>query len=139
MTSSFSLALHALVYLHRQGSPVSSKVLAERICTNPARIRRVAGQLRAAGLLATREGHAGGYAFSGDAGAVTLGQIARAVDARFVASTWRAGGASRQCRSMAAALDGLYAALDAGCRRHLEGMTLLEFEASLLEADEPAP
>ena len=42
-------------------------------------------------------------------------------------------------QSMAAALDGLYAALDAGCRRHLEGMTLLEFEASLPEADEPAP
>ncbi len=136
MTGSFSLALHALVYLHRQGGPVSSKVLAERICTNPARVRRVAGQLRAAGLLATREGHAGGYAFSGDAGTITLGQIARAVDARFVASSWRSGGTSRQCRGMALALDNLYADLDAGCRRQLEVLTLSDFEALLPASDE---
>ena len=92
MTSSFSLALHALVYLHRHGGPVSSKVLSEKICTNPARVRQVAGRLREAGLLEPHEGHAGGYAFTGCASTLPLGQNARAVAARFVFSSWRAGG-----------------------------------------------
>ena len=130
MTSRFALALHALVYLHRQG-PVSSRVLAEKICTNPARVRQVAGPLCKAGLLETREGHAGGYAFTGDAGAVTLAQIARAVDANFITSSWRLGGADRDCLAacgMADALDSLYALLDDGCRRQLEQITLLDFE-----------
>ena len=132
MTSRFALALHALVYLHRRGGPVSSSVLAQRICTNPARIRQVAGQLREAGLLETREGRAGGYVFAGDAGTLTLEQIAQAVDARFVASSWRSGGMDRQCRDMARALDALYSTLDRGCRRQLEGMTLLAFEERFL-------
>ena len=41
MDSSFNLAVHALVCLSHSGRSLSSEVLAENICTNPARVRRV--------------------------------------------------------------------------------------------------
>ena len=41
MDSSFNLAVHALVCLSHSGRSLSSEALAENICTNPARVRRV--------------------------------------------------------------------------------------------------
>ena len=35
MNSDFSLALHALVLLHRRGGVQSSEAMAQNICTNP--------------------------------------------------------------------------------------------------------
>lgn len=42
-----------------QGDMVSSEVLAENICTNPARVRKVMAQLKRAGLVETHEGAVG--------------------------------------------------------------------------------
>ena len=39
MTSEFTVAIHGLVYLHHRGETASSEVLAQNICTNPARVR----------------------------------------------------------------------------------------------------
>ena len=39
--SSFNLAVHALVCLSHSGRSLSSEALAENICTNPTRVRRV--------------------------------------------------------------------------------------------------
>jgi hypothetical protein len=61
--SSFNLAVHALVCLSHSGRSLSSEALAENICTNPTRVRRVQ-----AGIVETREGLDGGY--PGNAGAV---------------------------------------------------------------------
>ena len=36
MTSEFGMAVHALTFLNHKGEMVSSEVLAENICTNPA-------------------------------------------------------------------------------------------------------
>ena len=41
MDSSFNLAVHALVCLSHSGRSLSSEALAENICTNPTRVRRV--------------------------------------------------------------------------------------------------
>ena len=43
MDSSFNLAVHALVCLSHSGRSLSSEALAENICTNPTRVRRVHG------------------------------------------------------------------------------------------------
>ena len=48
MTSEFGIAVHAMVFLHHKGDMVSSEVLAENICTNPARVRKVMAQLKRA-------------------------------------------------------------------------------------------
>ena len=72
MTSEFGIAVHAMVFLHHKGDMVSSEVLAENICTNPARVRKVMAQLKRAGLVETHEGAVGGYRFEGSAATVTL-------------------------------------------------------------------
>ena len=68
MDSSFNLAVHALVCLSHSGRSLSSEALAENICTNPTRVRRVQAVLKKAGIVETREGLDGGY--PGNAGAV---------------------------------------------------------------------
>ena len=59
--SSFNLAVHALVCLSHSGRSLSSEALAENICTNPTRVRRVLAGLKKAGMVETREGLDGGY------------------------------------------------------------------------------
>ena len=49
MNSDFSLALHALVLLHRRGGVQSSEAMAQNICTNPVRVRRVLAKLKKTG------------------------------------------------------------------------------------------
>ena len=68
MDSSFNLAVHALVCLSHSGRSLSSEALAENICTNPTRVRRVQAVLKKAGIVAPREGLDGGD--PGNAGAV---------------------------------------------------------------------
>ena len=79
MTSEFAIAVHALVYLNHKGETVSSEALAENICTNPARVRKVMAKLKKAGLLETREGNSGGYELHGDAAAIRLSDLAQAL------------------------------------------------------------
>ena len=55
MDSSFNLAVHALVCLSHSGRSLSSEALAENICTNPTRVRRVQAVLKKAGVVETRE------------------------------------------------------------------------------------
>ena len=134
MDSSFSVAVHALVYLHRRDCLVSSEVLAENICTNPARVRKVMAALRRAGLVDSREGNVGGYRFSGDADRVTLEQVARALDTRFVEAAWRSGGSDRDClvaTGMADAMDGLYGELDQLCRARLGSITVGDMDRKI--------
>ena len=129
MTSEFGIAVHAMVFLHHKGDMVSSEVLAENICTNPARVRKVMAQLKRAGLVATKEGIDGGYLLRGDAAAVTLRTVADAVGAKFVASSWRSGDADMEClvaSGMADIMDGLFARLDALCREELERTSILD-------------
>ena len=65
MDSSFNLAVHALVCLSHSERSLSSEALAENICTNPTRVRRVQAVLKKAGIVETREGR--GDRFCGSA------------------------------------------------------------------------
>ena len=50
------------------GQTVASGLLAENICTNPSRVRRVLAKLKKAGLVQTKEGRQdGGYGTAVDA------------------------------------------------------------------------
>ena len=60
MTSEFAIGVHALVYLNHKNETLSSELLAENICTNPARIRKVMAKLKTGGLIVTQEGLKGG-------------------------------------------------------------------------------
>ena len=97
MDGSFNLAIHALVCLSHSGRSLSSERLAENICTNPTRVRRVMAWLKKAGMVETREGLDGGYRLCADPVSLTLRQVAEAVDARFVGCAWRSGDIDREC------------------------------------------
>lgn len=129
MTSEFTVAIHGLVYLHHRGETASSEVLAQNICTNPARVRKVMAKLKRAGLVETKEGAVGGYQFTKLPETVSLEEIAKALGERFVCSSWHSGGKELPClvaSGMAEVMDGLYQELDALCRQRLAGITLAD-------------
>ena len=97
MDSSFNLAVHALVCLSHSGRSLSSEALAENICTNPTRVRRVLAGLKKVGMVETREGLDGGYRLTADPASLTLRQVAEAVNTRFVDCAWHSGDIDRDC------------------------------------------
>ena len=136
MNGDFALAVHALVYLNHRAATLSSETLAENVCTNPARVRKVMAALKKAGLVHTREGAEGGYSFELDADAVTLRQVADAVDACFVAASWRPGRLDADCMvssGMAGILDGIYSELDELCKQRLETLTIASIDREIFD------
>ena len=93
MNSDFIVAVHALVFLNHKQGVVSSEALAENVCTNAARVRKVMAPLKRAGLVETREGNEGGYRFAADPVGTDLASIAEALGVR------RAGTAAMPTRS----------------------------------------
>lgn len=91
MTSEFTIAVHALVFLNHKGTVFSSEGLAANVCTNAARIRKVMAKLKKADLVKTKEGVDGGYLFHRDSRDVNLSMVAEALDTPFVAASWKSG------------------------------------------------
>ena len=136
MDSSFNLAVHALVCLSHSGRSLSSEALAENICTNPTRVRRVMAGLKKAGMVETREGSDGGYRLCADPAALSLRQVAEAVNARFVDCVWRSGDIDRECAicyGMAGVMDALYRQMNEQCAAYLAQITVADIEAQLFE------
>ena len=136
MDSSFNLAVHALVCLSHNGRSLSSEALAENICTNPTRVRRVMAGLKKAGLVETREGSDGGYRLCADPASLSLRQVAEAVNARFVDCAWRSGDIDRDCAicsGMAGVMDALYRQLNEQCAAYLSRLTVADIEKELFE------
>ena len=136
MNSDFIVAVHALVFLHHKQETLSSEMIAENVCTNPVRVRRVMARLGKAGLVETRRGCAyGGYCYK-KTGPVTLRQLADALDIHFVDITWRSGDPHMECRiasGMTGYMDSLFTPLDALCKSRLEQITIAEIEKELFQ------
>lgn len=134
MNSDFTVAVHALVCLAHSGKVLSSEELAENICTNPARVRRVTARLKKAGLLETREGSEGGCRFAGDAAQTDLARVAAALDVTFVEAAWHSGDRERDCpicAGMSELMDHLFTDLDGLCKQRLSRITIADLERSL--------
>lgn len=134
MTSEFAIAVHALVYLNHKAATLSSEALAENVCTNPARVRKVMAKLKKAGLVATKEGADGGYRFTGDPGEVDLAQIDQAVGGKLVSASWKPGNKEMEClvaSGMADIMDSIYDELDAICRQRLRQITILQIDQKI--------
>ena len=136
MDGSFNLAVHALVCLSHSGQSLSSEVLAENICTNPTRVRRVMAGLKKAGMVETREGLDGGYRLCAEPEVLSLRQIAEAVEAHFVDCAWRSGDIDRDCAicsGMAGVMDELYRQMSRQCAAYLAHITVADIEKQLFE------
>lgn len=127
MNSDFNVAVHALVYLDHKAVTLSSDELADNICTNPARVRRVLAKLKHAGLLITKEGADGGYQLAKPAEAITLREVGEAMELCFVSTGWKSGDANKPClvaSGMAGIMDGIYSELDDLCKQRLAQITI---------------
>ena len=134
MKSDFCVAVHALVFLNHKQKMVSSEELADNICTNPVRVRKVMAKLKAFNLVETKEGNAGGYLFTEAAEAVSLRNIAEAVDTRFVETNWYSGDQDKPClvsSGMADIMEGILDELDERCREWLEDKTIADIDRQI--------
>lgn len=137
MTSEFSVAVHALVFLNHKGTVYSSEGLAENICTNAARIRKVMAKLKKAGLVETKEGIDGGYQFVRKSEEIDLYMIAKALDFAFVSSGWKSGNPDMVCliaSGMAGVLEEVYADLNERCLDRLKQITIADLDGKIFKS-----
>lgn len=135
MNSDFVLAVHALVFLNHKKTVLTSEALAENICTNPARVRRVMAKLRKAKLVEIRGWREeGGYFFPHPPEQVTLHMVADALDACFVSTGWRSGEPHMECRvasGISNVIDGIFEDLNKLCTEHLDQVTVHNIDLEL--------
>lgn len=136
MTAEFAVAVHGLVYLNHKGETLSSEALAENICTNPARVRKVMSKLRGAGLVETREGLGGGYRLAMPPEKIDLRAVCLALGERMISSSWRPGSVDMDClvaSGMGGVLDALYGELNALCLEKLKTVTIAQIDHKLFD------
>ena len=87
------------------------------------------------GLVETKEGSSGGgYRFAKGAGEVSLAQVARALEVRFVSTSWHSGSQEVKClvaTGMAQVMDALFDDLDGRCMARLEEITVEQVDRKL--------
>lgn len=141
MTSEFTVAVHALVFLNHRQDTQSSESVAKNVCTNPARIRKILSCLKKAGLVETKEGIDGGYHFCKDPEAVNLRMVADALGMSFVSATWKTGDPHMACliaSGMDRVMSGIYRELDEKCRERLKQISIADIDGYLFGAGQGA-
>ena len=142
MSGLFLIAVYALVELGRSGSTMSSEELAGRICTNPARLRKVMAMLHRAGLVETRAGKHGGYCAARDAAKIPLWEVCRAVEEQPVSIRWKTGEIDTPCllaSGMAGAVERLQEGLNAVCAAYLSSLTVADLDRMIFSEKETTP
>ena len=127
MTSELTVAIHAAVYLAHKHAPQSSDELAVNICTHPVRVRKIMAALCRAGIAVSQEGSEGGYRLCRSPQAITLRQIAEALNVALVESKWQSGDPEMSClvaSGMAREMDKIYRSLNEQCLESLDRLTL---------------
>ncbi len=128
------VAVHALVFLDHHDYKVSSEELAENICTNPARVRKIMAKLCKAGLAQGHAGVVGGYEIARDGYQVTLLEVFDAVGNKIIKQPWRSGDEDMDCQissGMAKAMDTIFDGMNGECRDYLAGLTIGSVEEEL--------
>jgi Rrf2 family protein len=76
----FAMAVHALALLSQSDEGYPSRYIAGSVNTHAVVLRRVLGQLAAAGLIEAREGRGGGYRLARPPDRISLGEVYMAVE-----------------------------------------------------------
>lgn len=138
MTSEFSVAVHALVFLNHKAKTISSEEISENICTNPARVRKIMSKLKKANLIETKEGIEGGYSFNLNASNVSLKDVSKALNISFVSSSWKSGDVDMNCliaSGMANVMDNIYSKLDNVCKDYLNNITISDIDKIIFKKE----
>lgn len=139
MTSEFNVAVHALACLNHKNRTMSSEELAENICTNPARVRKVMAMLKKGGLVVTKEGIDGGYSIAAPADQITLSQISEATNVCFVSASWKSGDIKKECliaSGMGKIMEDIYGDLDRLCKERLQNITIHDIDKKIFRQSE---
>lgn len=137
MTGEFIVAVHAAVFLNHKAKNMTSEEIAENVCTNPARVRKVMAKLKKAGLIETKEGAVrGGYSFIRNPREVTLLQIFDAVDDTVISAPWKSGNPDMDCliaSGMAGVMDDILGRMDGQCREVLQSVTINDIDREIFQ------
>lgn len=139
MTSEFTIAVHALVFLNHKDATVPSETIAENVCTNPARVRKVLAKLKKSGLVETREGAQGGYRFLRTPDEVSLAEVKAALETDLVDPSWRSGSLDKKClisSGMGDLMGHLYGHLDRICTDALQEVTIGDIDRRIFQGIE---
>lgn len=126
----FAIAIHALTLIAQaRGEPVTSAQVASSVNTHAVFVRRILGQLRAAGLVESEPGAHGGWRLRAAPEAMTLLAIYQAVDGeRLLARHARPNLACPVGAAMPAALEQCFAEAERAFTGALAGRTLADVE-----------
>jgi DNA-binding IscR family transcriptional regulator len=118
---------------------VSSTELADNICTNPARVRKVLSRLHKAGLVEAQQGQGRGYRALPGSGEVTLEEVLRALEEEPVTMNWRSGDMDRAClisSGMGDVMADIYAGMNECCLKQLRSITINSINDRIFGKDE---
>lgn len=97
MNSEFVIAVHALAYMGHKQDKVSSEELAENICANPAKVRKVMSALKKHDIITTKEGKYGGYILNKETQDIYLDQLLEAITREVISAPWTSGSFDMPC------------------------------------------
>lgn len=139
----FAVAIHVLTMLGGlPGTPVSSETMAGSVAANPVYLRRVLGQLRAAGFVDSRPGPRGGWLLMKEPSEITLGDAWRAVQPEAqIFATHHVNPSCPVGSSMSATLEALDQSLAASVVAQLDETTVEQVmpDLSAVSAEELGP
>lgn len=98
MNSEFTIAIHSLTLLaYRPDRMATSDVIADNVCTHPARVRKVMSRLRSAGYIKAKEGAGGGFMLAADPAQIKLGEIYLLTAKGSLMPSWCSGDPEQPC------------------------------------------
>lgn len=127
MTGDLNMAVHALVLLNHKKEAMSCDVIANNICTQSSRIKKILNKLARAKLVQKEEGMKDYYSFHLDANEVSIGEIAEKINFKIIDSKWRTGDINMECliaSGMADIMDDIYIGLNNKCLTALNNLSL---------------
>lgn len=134
MTGELNVAVHALVYLYHKNMILASDVLAENVCTNPARIRKIMAKMKKAGFVDTKEGINGGYILIREAESITLKDVCIALESAIIKTGWSSGDPEMEClvaSGMSNVMENIYNKLNEQCLDTLNKITIKDVNDQL--------
>lgn len=129
MDTDFSIAIHILILISESDEPLSSEQIAGSVGANASRIRKIAGTLRKASIIASRQG-AKGFALTRDPGSITLLQIYDALygapEKRLLSIHKNPNDECTVGRLIQPTLDDVFAGVEAELQQTLERLSLAD-------------
>ncbi|MCD0467013.1 Rrf2 family transcriptional regulator [Flavobacterium sp. ENC] len=128
----YTTAIHICLYLHFRGEALlSSKELGESVNTNPVVIRRIATELRSAGILASVAGKQGGFHLTKKVEQISLWEIYLAVSDRELFNKPKVNPECPVSRNLSQLVNAPFSAAELAMRPVLEKQTIADLYTKL--------